>query len=141
MLDERLVVVQHERHAGGRTRRGGPRVPRARVRLAVGAGVHGHRAELPRKPRDLVGAVTAPDDQPAAALPQPPVEIAQALEQEPHARRCAILAAVDAGIEHEGARDREPARERGCDRRLVVQPEIAAEPDEGGLPDGPAVGC
>jgi hypothetical protein len=130
VLDERLIVVQRQRGADvlACPRRAG--IARERVGLAVGTGVHGAGSELTREPCDLVGAVPAPHEQASAELAQPLVEIAQALEQEADARRRAILAAEDPGIEDERARDQVAACD-GCSKgRLVIQPEISAEPEE-----------
>jgi hypothetical protein len=130
VLDERLIVVQRQRGAGilACSRRAG--VARVSVGLAVGTGVHRDGSELAGEPCDLLGAVPAPDEQTSTPLAQPVVEVAQALEQEADARRRAVLAGEDPGIEDERARDRVAARDGCRKRRLVIQPEVSTEPDE-----------
>ena len=113
-----------------RARRRRARITRERVGLSVGTGVHPDGSELTREPCDLVGAVPAPDEQPSTLLAQPVVEIAQALEQEAHARRRAVLTGEDPGIENERARHRVSACAGRRKGRWVIQPEIAAKPDE-----------
>ena len=53
----------------------------------------------------------------------------------PSSRNCTrggriVLARVDARVEHERARDRPSARDRCRERRLIIEPQVAAEPDE-----------
>jgi hypothetical protein len=101
-----------------------------RMRLAVRAGVHLDRAELSRELRDLFRAVTPQDQQAPAPLAQARVEVAQAFQQEAPADARIVLALVHAGVERERAHHGTAALEGRCDRRLVVEPEVAPEPDE-----------
>ena len=130
VLDQRLVVVQGQRRPRLGTQGARAGVAGEGVRLAVRARVHLRRTELTGQRGDLAGAVAPTDEQASATLAQPLIEVAQALEQEPDTRRRAVLTREDAGIEDERARDRPAARGGRRERRLVVETEIAAEPDE-----------
>jgi hypothetical protein len=84
--------------------------------------VHLGRAELVCECSDLTDTVAEAEDQTSPALPQPTVEIAQAVEQERDPRGRAVLARVHGGIEDERARDRSPSRNGSRQGRLVVEP-------------------
>ena len=133
MLDQRLIVVQLEGDPARRQAARRPGVTGKRERLAVGARVHLGRPELVCEGSDFTHTVAEAKDQASPALPQSTVEIAQTVEQERDPRRRAVLARVHGGIEDERARDRPAARDGCGERRLVVEPQIPAQPDERGI--------
>ena len=108
--------------------RGAPASERARVGGAVDLGGAGLARELGE---GALGWV-APDHQLAAALTQGVPEVAEALEHERRPRARLVAAAQQAIVEAEHGDDALVRVQRGRQRRVVVQPKVASEPDECG---------
>ena len=115
-----------------RSTRSATRRSRARAYgRGVPGGVDGAGARLGGDGRHDV--LEAPDahDQPAAALAQLAVERPQAVEQVLRAVGRAEAPAEQAGVEHEQRHDLVVLAQRGDERRVVVHPQVAPEPDDG----------
>jgi len=98
----------------------------------VGADVHGVGADLRSERGQLPPRRSVAQKQPAAALPERGVELAQALEQELCARTRGVAPAEQAVVETEHRHDGAGGVQRRAQRRVVVHPQVAPKPDEGG---------
>lgn len=78
----------------------------------------------------LLGHVPGPDDEPAAPVAQPGVEVAQAAGEEGAPVRGVEAGRLDRAVPDEQGHDLVGGRERGPQRRVVVQAEIGGEQDD-----------
>jgi hypothetical protein len=101
-----------------------PLLAPAGERAHVGAREDGVGAEVAREPRGLGDRVAAVDDEPAAALAQARVEVAERLVEEAGAH---LAAAGEPLLAHEQRHDLVGLARRSGERRLVVDAEVARE--------------
>ena len=102
-----------------------------RERTDVGAEVHRLRPGLRRERGQLAPRRAVAQEQAAAPLPQPRVELGQALEQElgPGAR--GVPPVQQTIVEAEHGHDRVRGVERRPQRGVVVQAQVATQPQDG----------
>ena len=125
------------RGRGRRCRRGlARRVRRGRARTGRRrcAEVHRGGVGLTGERRDLVLGRAAPDDQPAVAPAQRRVEVGEALEQELRTRARCMAAVEQAVVEAEHRHEMVGTGAGRVERRLVVDPQVAPEPEQRGHP-------
>ena len=85
-------------------------------------------ADGPGERRQLLLGPPVTDDQPAAAPAQRGVEVGQALEQELRARARCMAAVEQPVVETEHRNEMVGAGAGRVERRVVVDPQVAAEP-------------
>ena len=108
-----------------------PRVAGAGERADVAGEVDGGRPHLARERRQFPLGPPASHDQSAAALAQRRVEVGEALEQELRPRTGGVATVQKAVVEAEHRNERVGAGAGRLERRVVVDPQVPAEPENG----------
>ena len=93
--------------------------------------VHGLGAALARQRRQLLLRPALADDEVGAALAQRLAQLREAAVQEPRAVGGREAPAEQPRVEHEHRHDAVALAVRGGQRRVVVDAQVAPEPDEG----------
>ena len=122
-----MLVYGRAQGLGGR---GHPAVPVARKGADVGAEMDRLGPDLGRQLRDLDLRSTTADDEMAAAGAQRAIEVLQALEQELCAWPGRVAAVEQAVVEAEHRHELLGAQARGLERRVVVDPQVAPQPQD-----------
>ena len=117
---------------GAVQRRLDPAVSRERERRDVGGEVGGGRANLRRQRGQLLFRPPRAHDEVGAALAQRRAQLGQAAVQEPGAIAGGEAPGQQALVEHEHRDDAIAFAVGGGQARVVVDAQVAAEPDEGG---------
>ena len=116
-----------------------PALPLDRVRADVGAREDGGRADLARSLHGLGDDLAATHLERAAKPAERCVEIGERLlEERAPPRRRSRSACRDAVVEHEERQHRLGGLDRGRERRVVVNAEVAGEEDDRDLAQRPA---
>ena len=100
-------------------------------RLLVAVGANACHAQLARNLDELLHGVAPTDEQASPTLGQTAVEVLKSLDDEAELR-VADATALHRRIEDVQKRERRTRVERSGDRVRVVEPQVAAEPDEDG---------
>jgi hypothetical protein len=132
VVDDERPRPGHGLDAGGGERGGHARVASGRVWRRVVRPVDDLRAGLGRERRQLALRRTGAHDQSAAPRAQLAVQRPQAVEQERGARAGGEASLQDRRVEHEHRDDLLGAPQRRHEGRVVVDPQVAPEPDDCG---------
>jgi hypothetical protein len=129
--DEQARLAPHL-HPGAVQRGRDPAVARERERGDVGGEVGGGRAGFGGQRGQLLLRAALADHEVGAALAQRRAQLGQAGVQEPGAVAGGEAASEQPRVEHEDRHDQIACAMGGGQTGVVVDAEVAAEPDEGG---------
>jgi len=126
-----MVLERQQPRAQARQAPGHLRIARQRLWLVVMVAEHGLHAELSGQPRDLVHRAAVAHDERAAMPAQVLVQHLQSAEDELDAPVGARQWVQDVAVQHKGAEHLVGVGQRAAQGSLVIDAQVAAEPDEG----------